>query len=256
MDVRDLDDDRDLDLISIGVIGGTVTIGRNDGSGQFDVDPAIPVGSNPVTVRTDDLDRDGFPDIVTANLGDDTVSVILNEGGTQFAPAVNLPVGGQPRSITTIDIEGDGDLDVAVVADDDMGTRVVQVLRNDQVAVGDPLVFADADEFDVGEDPVFVLSGDLDQDSDADLIAVNGDLGDASPLDGPPPAAVNARLNAEILPCLGDLNDSGAVGFDDILVLIGAWGPCPPDCPEDLNGNGAVDFADILAVVGAWGPCP
>ncbi|MHC5113915.1 MAG: CHRD domain-containing protein [Planctomycetota bacterium] len=26
--------------------------------------------------------------------------------------------------------------------------------------------------------------------------------------------------------CLADLNDSGDVGFDDILVIIGAWGPC------------------------------
>jgi len=26
--------------------------------------------------------------------------------------------------------------------------------------------------------------------------------------------------------CLADLNNSGQVGFDDILVIIGAWGPC------------------------------
>ncbi|MCP3904830.1 MAG: CHRD domain-containing protein [Planctomycetes bacterium] len=27
-------------------------------------------------------------------------------------------------------------------------------------------------------------------------------------------------------PCIADLNHSGSVGFDDILVVIGAWGPC------------------------------
>ncbi|MHC5114408.1 MAG: hypothetical protein ACYTGP_08285 [Planctomycetota bacterium] len=58
-------------------------------------------------------------------------------------------------------------------------------------------------------------------------------------------------------PCAADLNDNGAVDFADILVIIGAWGPCPVDCcPEDLNGNGQVDFADILVVIAEWGPCP
>ena len=27
-------------------------------------------------------------------------------------------------------------------------------------------------------------------------------------------------------------------------------------CREDLNGNGAVDFQDILLILQAWGPCP
>ncbi len=56
--------------------------------------------------------------------------------------------------------------------------------------------------------------------------------------------------------CPADIDDSGDVGFSDILGVIGAWGPCGAPCPEDLNGNGSVDFADILAVIGAWGPCP
>ncbi|MCP3902590.1 MAG: VCBS repeat-containing protein [Planctomycetes bacterium] len=55
--------------------------------------------------------------------------------------------------------------------------------------------------------------------------------------------------------CPEDLDDSGAVGFSDVLAVIGAWGPCPPECPQDLSGNGVVDFADILEVIGAWGPC-
>ncbi len=28
--------------------------------------------------------------------------------------------------------------------------------------------------------------------------------------------------------CPGDVNKSGDVGFDDILEVIGMWGPCPP----------------------------
>ncbi|MCP3979619.1 MAG: hypothetical protein GY716_09855, partial [bacterium] len=50
-------------------------------------------------------------------------------------------------------------------------------------------------------------------------------------------------------------NDNGIVGFDDLLVIISAWGPCPPDCPQDLDGSGDVGFGDILRVVAEWGAC-
>ncbi len=44
------------------------------------------------------------------------------------------------------------------------------------------------------------------------------------------------------------------VGVDDVLVLIGTWGPCS-GCAADVDGNGAVDVDDLLAVVAAWGSC-
>ncbi|MHC5112810.1 MAG: hypothetical protein ACYTGP_00105 [Planctomycetota bacterium] len=56
--------------------------------------------------------------------------------------------------------------------------------------------------------------------------------------------------------CDADLNNTGDVGFGDVLAIIGAWGPCGADCPADLDGSGDVGFGDILAAIGAWGPCP
>ncbi|HRP61935.1 MAG TPA: hypothetical protein PK400_01430 [Phycisphaerales bacterium] len=55
--------------------------------------------------------------------------------------------------------------------------------------------------------------------------------------------------------CLGDLNNSGAVDVQDLLILLGAWGPNPGH-PADLNSSGAVDVQDLLILLGAWGPCP
>lgn len=55
-------------------------------------------------------------------------------------------------------------------------------------------------------------------------------------------------------PCLADLDDSGAVDFADVLVIIAAWGPCS-GCPADLDGDGTVTFADLLLAIGSWGPC-
>ena len=62
---------------------------------------------------------------------------------------------------------------------------------------------------------------------------------------------------ADIAPSGGD----GEVNIDDLLAVIGAWGPCadPNNCPADIapkGGDDEVNIDDLLAVIGAWGPCP
>ncbi len=54
---------------------------------------------------------------------------------------------------------------------------------------------------------------------------------------------------------LGYLDDDGAVGAADLAILLGSWGPCPPDgdCPADLNGDGVVDATDLAMLLGNWG---
>ena len=56
-------------------------------------------------------------------------------------------------------------------------------------------------------------------------------------------------------PCPEDLDESGDVGFGDLLILLAAWGPCEGDCPEDLDDDNDVDFDDLLILLSAWGPC-
>ncbi|MHC5112816.1 MAG: hypothetical protein ACYTGP_00135 [Planctomycetota bacterium] len=77
---------------------------------------------------------------------------------------------------------------------------------------------------------------------------------DACDIDAGTVADVNANGTPDPCECLGDINASGAIGFDDVFEIIGAWGPCP-GCPEDLNADGVVAFADILVVVANWGEC-
>lgn len=55
--------------------------------------------------------------------------------------------------------------------------------------------------------------------------------------------------------CLGDIDESGAVEFADVITLLGAWGPCE-GCPEDLDADDIVAFSDVLIVLLGWGPCP
>ncbi len=54
---------------------------------------------------------------------------------------------------------------------------------------------------------------------------------------------------------VGDLDGDGVVGIQDFLMLLAAWGPCPPAgaCPADLDGDGVVGIADLLALLANWG---
>lgn len=53
-----------------------------------------------------------------------------------------------------------------------------------------------------------------------------------------------------------DINNDGAVDFQDLLLILGGWGLCPdpPEtCPADVDGDGMVGFSDIVRVLAAWG---
>jgi len=66
---------------------------------------------------------------------------------------------------------------------------------------------------------------------------------------------------ADIAPPGGD----EVVNVQDLLAVIGAWGPCgdpnPPNCPADIApigppvGDDVVNVQDLLEVIGAWGAC-
>jgi T5SS/PEP-CTERM-associated repeat protein len=252
----DLDEDKDPDALV------TANHGTDDislipilGGGVFGTVVNLDVGDGPVDLATDDLDGDGRNDLVTANAGDvpgdaGTVSVVLNNGDGTFAPAVNLPVGDDPGSLTTIDLEGDLDSDVAVVVGNDLGERVVQVLRND-LASGQ-LNFADAAEVAAGENPVLVTAGDLDADAHDDLITLNESLGGAASGRGLDRASALVRLGD---PCKWDCGAPAdeQVGVVDFLALLAQWAAVGESCDFDGGGVGVTDFLELLA---HWGPCP
>ena len=51
----------------------------------------------------------------------------------------------------------------------------------------------------------------------------------------------------------------GVVNVQDLLVVIGAWGPCPPIptcCSGDIVQDSVVNVVDLLALLASWGSCP
>ena len=68
----------------------------------------------------------------------------------------------------------------------------------------------------------------------------------------------NIQVWGDAMPCPWDLDNSGDVGVKDLLILLGAWGSCPPkgDCSADFDDSGDVGVKDLLFLLGAWGLCP
>ena len=52
--------------------------------------------------------------------------------------------------------------------------------------------------------------------------------------------------------CPEDINGSGLVDVEDILIVLTQFG-CDGGCSGDLDGDGDVDIADGLIVLGAFG---
>lgn len=71
----------------------------------------------------------------------------------------------------------------------------------------------------------------------------------------------NAGLTDHLTTCPADFDKgdgcAGVVGVTDLLFLLAAWGPTPPEGhPADLDCNGTVGIPDLLMLLAAWGPCP
>jgi hypothetical protein len=59
-----------------------------------------------------------------------------------------------------------------------------------------------------------------------------------------------ADVNPQII---GDVNVNGTVDVNDLLILIGSFGPLEIGGPlADFNGDLVVDISDLLALVGNW----
>ncbi len=255
----DIDSDGLIDLVVTNHADDTIALYFNGGGG-FDPAVFLASGIGPIDVQADDLDGDQQPEIVTSNSGDATVSVYVNKGGGDFAPAVNLPVNADSLlagSMVLVDLDEDDDPEIALVAtDEDLGP-VVKVLRNDTDG-GSQLTLADAENLETGGRPLLVLAGDLDLDTDDDLITVNAPASGGGGVagDGPPSPFVAALPNTALglNLCLADLNGDGLVNGADLGLLLAAWNTTDPI--PDLDGSGAVDGADLGLLLATWRDCP
>lgn len=127
-------------------------------------------------------------------------------------------LGRAVRSAAMVLKEGGG-LAEAFEAGWDVGSSVVQVLRDGQQIIG--------------------------------LCGVG--VGTMSAADGT--SETEARVIVLEATCATDFTGDGKTGYHEVLEILANWGPCAI-CVEDVNLDGNVGYADVLAVLAAWGPCP
>ncbi|NNM25809.1 MAG: VCBS repeat-containing protein [Phycisphaerales bacterium] len=292
LDAGDLDDDGDVDIVVTECDAGgcgepaLLTWLENDSRGGFTPIQSVPIGILPRGGAIADLDDDGTLDVAVANLTSNTVSVVLNTGLGALASATDLPAGAGPRYLVAADLVGDAAIDLAVVHKDGDDLWIFPNAGRADFATL-PVI-----EFDVHNEPHSVATADLDGDGRQEIIVshvvatvwvdifhnvsdgvferqsipsptggshvIAADLdadGDVDIATTASAGRVAVYLNDTPQHCRADLDDSGGVGFADLLTLLASWGPCVGDCVADLDGNGVVDFVDLLTMLSTWGPC-
>ncbi|MEC9374162.1 MAG: VCBS repeat-containing protein, partial [Planctomycetota bacterium] len=215
----DLDNDKDLDFITVDRVGGTISIGLNNGLGTFGASSSLPVGSQPRSLALADLDADGDDDVAVivddlSQPGERLIRVLRNDldapgGQIALTAALDQPSSLRPRialseaatlmsGVTTRDLDGDGDDDVVTVNENPPSAR--------------------------------------------------GDSRGAGAM-----TSTTALLQGiAASPCVADLDGDGVVGVADLASVLGAWGQ---PGPADFDSSGDVGVSDLAQVLGSWGVC-
>ncbi len=272
--IGDLDGDGETDLATANLVGATpygdVSVLLGDGSGAFTTGPGSPikVGQYPRSVAIDDLDGDGIDDLAVANSSSGSVSVLLGkESGTPVsATGSPFAVGGGPSSIAIADLNGDLDLDLATANDDSDNVSVL--LGNGSGG----FVASSGSPFWVSGRPFALAIGDLNGDSDADIVTAHAFASSSLTFlfgDGTgsfaPPSGPFVIGSAPYSVAIGDLTGDGEPDLatpnrysNDVSVTDGdglggftltggspfaAGGSPAAVALTDLNGDGKTDMA-------------
>jgi hypothetical protein len=209
------DDDQDgySNLIEVMFETDTQIASSKPGIPVFSLAAPYEVGLEPSDIALGDLNGDGVLDVVTTNRASDSLSIMFGnaEGILQTAATYATgPTGTgarNPSGLAIEDLNGDFSLDLLVVnaGEDSMFAGDLAVF----LASGGG-AFQDARVYTVGDQPVDLIAGDLNEDGFTDVVTANFGSGDVAVLlgngDGSFLPAVRYTTGPVSSVVLGDLN--------------------------------------------------
>lgn len=240
--VGDLNDDDLPDIITANDGANSISIFLMDSNGDLPSFPAnINVGANPTRVVLADVDGDTVPDILTVNRGSNDVSVLLGQGDGSFLHADNSPfdVGQDPRGVFVAKMNSDAYADIVTCnyADDNVSV----LLGNGK---GDFANYSSS-SLTVGEKPKSLYVGDINADSNQDIVTANEGTNDLSFLLGDGTGNFSQTTNSPhgMASSPGDLQLADIDDDDNLDIITVMWGT---DHVVILKGDGTGNFTEFL----------
>jgi T5SS/PEP-CTERM-associated repeat protein len=263
----------DLALVNQG--SETLQVLHNDGIGNFTTAHVVSTGagSSPssidaVPVFAEEPALAGIFDLVVSYAGAASLEVFYNPGDAAPVPTLTLPAGAGTTAVRGVDIDNNRFFDLVAV--NQMGATASVFMRQpSDPKGGGGVVFGDALNLSIGDDPVDLVTGDLDGDGLADITTVNRLSNSVSVLLNRTTTTGEANFAPAVtLPTggepqsivLGDFDQDTAIGEPaDLDLALTARATTEPDAPRVIkvlrndraNGVLALAPADDIVVPGA-----
>lgn len=180
----DFDNDGKPDLITANFSSSNIIIYRNTSTNlnvSFSNQISIYTGySGPRFVCINDFDNDGKLDLAVVNTLSDIVTIYRNistPNNIIFSSPITVFTSSSPEGICCGDFDRDGKIDLAIV---NGLTNNINIMKN--TSSPGTISFGYIGNFNTGNNPHSIFSGDLDGDGKSDLVVANGVSNDISVL--------------------------------------------------------------------------
>ena len=167
----DLNGDGQLDIVTSNIYSRDISVLLGNGDGLFQ-EHKLFNADNPIMTALGDINGDGNLDIVTSNFGTRNTSVLLGNGNGFFQTQKTFDTGFYSNSLILGDVNGDGKLDIVVAnfgspSNSTWSYSASILLGNGDGSFQSQLTFA------LGNQPRSIVLGDVNGDSDLDIVASN-----------------------------------------------------------------------------------